>query len=80
MHVRRRRAAELSDPIQQRDVDVVADPDEVRDLAAASPERVASLEAVLETWMRAQGAASTQRFESQDAPALEQLRALGYID
>lgn len=61
--------------------DLVADPDELEDLAATRPELREELTADLRAWMsRRETRARPDSFESQDAEALDQLRALGYVE
>jgi arylsulfatase A-like enzyme len=61
--------------------DLVADPDELADLAASRPGPREKLSADLAEWMsrRVPRAGSTP-FNSEDAEALQQLRALGYVE
>jgi arylsulfatase A-like enzyme len=61
--------------------DRTADPDEQHDLAANSPELVASLRGMLEEWMQASAApASAAPRVEIDAEAAKRLRALGYLE
>lgn len=63
--------------------DLETDPGEQRDLAVTDPQTRDHLTALLVQWMSDHIAASTapaEPFESRDARANEQLRALGYIE
>jgi arylsulfatase A-like enzyme len=60
--------------------DLVNDPEEHENLAAARPELLESLTTELRGWMgRHETARRPSPFESEDAEALDQLSTLGYV-
>jgi arylsulfatase A-like enzyme len=60
--------------------DLAADPRELVDVAAANPKIAAEMEAEARTWWSERRAAGRETVESgPDAEAVEQLRALGYV-
>jgi hypothetical protein len=59
--------------------DLEADPHETRNLAAAQPEVVSRLTAVLEDWL-VEALANEGASDAPTAEALRQLRQLGYLE